>query len=128
MSIERPQLPSSRPVTLHTIDHGPVTVDCPAWCIGHGWQRDVGRNDIVHRSVRVKAHTDTYSHGIQSVLGAWLSWAPFVDLVPRVAVEVDLTGDFEAEEVYHVAGVLRTAASRLEQVAGQAIHLRGEVR
>ncbi|WP_405671519.1 hypothetical protein OG848_08330 [Streptomyces canus] len=116
-------------VTLQTIDHGPVTFECPPWCIGHGWQvgAGIGRNDIVHNSVRVKASADTFSHGYDTVLRTWMAWAPFVDLVPRVAVELDLTGDFEAEEVTHLAGVLRTAAGRMEKVAAEAIRARGEV-
>ncbi|MDF2712327.1 MAG: hypothetical protein K0R62_7979 [Nonomuraea muscovyensis] len=115
-----------RTVVLMTIDHGPVEVECPAWCIGHGWQigRHIGRNDITHNSVRVKAASDTYSHGYWTLLRAWMTWAPFVELVPRVAIELDLDGDFEAEEVDHLAGVLRTAATRLELVASSAIQAR----
>ncbi|WP_329240541.1 DUF6907 domain-containing protein [Streptomyces canus] len=118
-----------RTITLTTVDHGPVTFDCPGWCIGHGWQvgAGIGRNDITHNSVRVKAAADTYSHGYETVLRTWMSWAPFVELVPRVAVEVDLTGDFEAEEISHLAGVLRTAATRMEGVAAEAIQMRGEL-
>lgn len=118
-----------RTVVLQTKDHGQVEFDCPDWCIGHGWQvgRYIGRNDIVHNSVRVKAATDTYSHGYWTLLRVWMTWAPFVELVPRVAVELDLDGDFEAEEIGHLAGVLRTAATRMEQVAAQAIAVRGDV-
>jgi hypothetical protein len=59
-----------RTVTLPTIDHGLVTFDCPNWCIGHGWQvgQGIGRNDITHNSVRVKAAADTFSYGIQSLM------------------------------------------------------------
>ncbi|MEV7976221.1 hypothetical protein [Streptomyces sp. NPDC086519] len=117
-----------RRVTLDTIDHGPVTFDCPAWCVGHGWQvgAGIGRNDISHNSVRVKVIADTYSYGVQTPLRTWMSWAPFVDLVPRVVVDLELQGEYEAEEVSHLAGVLRTAAARLETVAAETIRLRGE--
>ncbi|MGW4434710.1 DUF6907 domain-containing protein [Streptomyces sp. NPDC004596] len=114
-----------RTVTLETIDHGPVTFEEPPWCIGHHWQQDIGRNDITHRSVRVKAPADTYSYGMQQLLQVWMSWAPFVELVPRVAVVLDLLGEYEAEEITHLAGVLRTAAARMEMVAAEAIALRG---
>ncbi|MFV0136361.1 DUF6907 domain-containing protein [Streptomyces sp. HMX87] len=119
----------SRTVVLETIDHGPVEFTCPSWCIGHGWQvgAGIGRNDIVHNSIRVKASSDTYSHGYATVLRTWMTWAPFAELVPRVSVEVDMQGDYEAEEITHLAGVLRTAANRMEQVAAQAIQLRGEI-
>jgi hypothetical protein len=118
-----------RTVVLDTIDHGPVEFDCPAWCIGHGWQvgAGIGRNDITHNSVRVKAAADTFSYGIQSLMRVWMSWAPFAELVPRVVVELDLQGEYEAEEITHLAGVLRTAAGRMERVAAEAIQLRGEV-
>jgi hypothetical protein len=42
-------------------------------------------------------------------------------------VELDLQGEYEAEEITHLAGVLRTAAVRMEKVAAEAIRLRGEV-
>lgn len=116
----------NRTIVLATIDAGPVEVDEPSWCVGHAWQRDIGRNDITHRSVPVTATADTYSYGAQSVLKAWMSLAPFVELVPRVVVELDLQGEYEAEEVAHLAGVLRTAAARIEAVAAEAIRLRGE--
>ncbi|MEU2288061.1 hypothetical protein ABZ614_40175 [Streptomyces sp. NPDC013178] len=119
----------TRIVTLDTLDHGPVTVECPAWCVGHGWQMGagIGRNDIVHNSIRVKAASDTFSHGYVTVLRTWMTWAPFTELVPRVSVEVDMQGDYEAEEVSHLAGVLRTAATRMEKVAAEAIRLRGDL-
>ncbi|MER5468028.1 hypothetical protein [Streptomyces sp. NPDC002685] len=118
-----------RTVTLNTMDYGPVTFECPAWCIGHGWQPDgeIGRNDIAHNSVRVKAAADTYSQGLQSLMRVWMTWAPFAELVPRVSVVLDLHGDFEAEEITHLAGVLRTAAARMERVAAEAILIRGDV-
>lgn len=116
----------ARTVVLETIDHGEVEVVCPPWCIGHGWQigRHIGRDDITHNSVRVKAASDTYSQGYQTILRVWMSWAPFLELVPRVVVEVDVDGTYEAEEVGHLAGALRTAAARLELVAAQAIQAR----
>lgn len=118
-----------RLVTVDTVDHGQVTVECPAWCIGNGWQvgRGVGRNDIAHNSVRVKAAIDTYSTDHLSFMAARITWAPFVELVPRVFVELDLAAEMEAEEVTHLAGVLRTAATRLESVAAEAIRMRGDV-
>ncbi|MFE7648655.1 DUF6907 domain-containing protein [Streptomyces phaeoluteigriseus] len=118
-----------RTVALQTIDHGEVAFTEPTWCVGHGWQAGagIGRNDITHNSVRVKAGAATEAHGWVPMMSAQISWAPFVELVPRVVVELDLVGEFEAEEVTHVAGALRTAASRIERVAAEAIRLRGEV-
>ncbi|MFH8799676.1 DUF6907 domain-containing protein [Streptomyces sp. NPDC017936] len=120
---------SARTVALETIDHGLVVFEEPAWCVGHGWQMGagIGRNDITHNSVRVKAAADTYSYGVQTLLCVHTSWAPFVELVPRVVVELDLAGEYEAEEITHLAGVLRTAATRMERVAAETIRLRGEI-
>lgn len=127
VSAPRPELPASRPVTLETIDHGPVTVDCPAWCIGHHWQQDMGRDDITHRSVRVKTGTVTESRGWLPMLTAWVSWAPFREIVPVISLVLDAEGDLVAEDGHRVAEGLRLAASRIEQLATEVIRLRGDV-
>jgi hypothetical protein len=118
-----------RTVTLNTMDHGPVTFECPSWCIGHGWQPDgqIGRNDIAHNSVRVKAGTETDGHGWVPMLAARISWAPFAELVPVVSVEMFLGHDFSAEEISQVVAGLQTAQRRLERLAAEAIRLRGEI-
>lgn len=113
-------------VTITTIDHGPVTVAEPSWCIGHHWQRDIGRSDICHRSVRVKSGVDLDARGRLPLLTAHVSWAPFRELVPVVTLLLDVEGDFAAEDSLRVAEGLRLAAARLEQVAAEAIRLRGE--
>ncbi|MGY1579771.1 DUF6907 domain-containing protein [Streptomyces sp. MN13] len=120
---------SLRTVTLETIDHGPVTFDCPSWCIGHAWQvgAGIGRNDITHNSVRVKAGVDTESHGWLPLMNAWVTWAPFVELVPVVAVELSVQADFPAEDVTHLMSGLDTVQRRLAVVAAEAIRLRGEI-
>ena len=119
----------SRTVTLETIDHGPVEFDEPSWCIGHGWQlgAGIGRNDITHNSVRVKAGAETEAHGQVPLMSAQVSWAPFAELVPVVTVELELQHDFPAEDIAHVCEGLRTAAARLEQVAAETIRLRGDI-
>lgn len=119
--------PSSRRVSVDTIDHGLVEVDEPAWCIGHAWQRDIGRDDITHRSVRVKTGTVTESRGWLPMLTAWVSWAPFRELVPVISLVLDAEGDLAAEDGRHVAEGLRVAASRIERLAADAIRLRGDV-
>lgn len=120
---------ATRTVTLNTMDHGPVTFECPAWCIGHGWQPDggIGRNDITHNSVRVKATADTETTGPLPLMTAWVSWAPFIELVPRVALELYVQSDFEAEDIYQLTRGLRVAGMRLEKLAAEAIRLREDV-
>jgi hypothetical protein len=125
-----PPFEVARTLTLDTLDHGPVTFDCPTWCIGHHWQEGaiVGRDDITHRSVRVKAGTVTESRGWLPMLTVWVSWAPFVELVPVISLVLDAEGDYPAEEGPRIAEGLRLAASRIEQLATEALRLRGEQR
>ncbi|MFF7973851.1 DUF6907 domain-containing protein [Streptomyces sp. NPDC007905] len=115
--------------TLDTIDHGPVEVECPPWCIGHGWQvgAGIGRNDITHRSVRVKAGTVTDADRWLPMLAACISWAPFRELVPVISLVLDAEGDYQAEDGRHIAEGLRVAACRIEALATEAIRLRGEI-
>ncbi|MER6402983.1 hypothetical protein ABT269_05505 [Streptomyces viridosporus] len=118
-----------RTVTLDTLDSGPVTFDCPAWCIGHAWQEGaiVGRNDITHRSVRVKAGTVTETRDWLPMLTAWVSWAPFAELVPVISLVLDAEGDYQAEDGARIAEGLRLAASRIERIATEALRLRQDV-
>lgn len=42
-----------RPVTVPTIDHGPLSLTCPAWCAGHDtrvpqYQADLSHNGAEH--------------------------------------------------------------------------------
>ncbi|MET8947444.1 hypothetical protein ABZX30_28845 [Streptomyces sp. NPDC004542] len=119
----------TRAVTLETMDHGLVEVECPPWCIGHGWQigAGIGRNDITHRSVRVKTGTVTETREWAPLLAVWVSWAPFRELVPVISLVLDAEGDYQAEDGRHLAEGLRLAASRIEALATEAIRLRGEV-
>ncbi|MFF7854127.1 DUF6907 domain-containing protein [Streptomyces sp. NPDC007904] len=120
----------SRTVTVDTVDHGQVQLDEPVWCIGHGTEMgvEVHRDDITHNSVRVKAGAVTESKGWVPMLTAYISWAPFRELVPVISLVLDAEGDFPAEDGRNVAEGLRVAASRIEQIATEAIRLRGEVR
>ncbi|MES9523125.1 DUF6907 domain-containing protein [Streptomyces capoamus] len=114
---------------LDTIDHGRVEVTCPPWCVGHGWQLGggIGRNDITHRSVRLKAGTYTGDDWWLELLTAYVSWAPFRELVPVISLELSAEGDFQAEDGRHIAEALRLAACRVEALATEAIRLRGEI-
>lgn len=116
-------------VTLNTMDHGPVTFECPAWCIGHGWQPDgeIGRNDIAHQSVRVKAGIETEGHDWLSLLEARITWAPFSELVPTVYVRMDVAEQLSAEEIPSFNRGLETVIRRLEQLSTEAIRLRGQL-
>ncbi|WP_328746353.1 hypothetical protein OHT57_12580 [Streptomyces sp. NBC_00285] len=115
-------------VTLDTVDHGEVTVPEPAWCIGHSWQPNPHRADITHNSTRVKAAATTDGAGRVHLLHAAISHAPHLEIRPHPVVSVDLgcTDDFAAEDIPQLAEGLRSAARVLENVAAEAIRLRGE--
>ncbi|MEH0543282.1 hypothetical protein QA802_09410 [Streptomyces sp. B21-105] len=122
-------LAEPRTIALDTVDHGRVELDEPAWCVGHGLEmgRPVYRHDLTHNSVRVKAGAVTEAHGWVPMLNARISWAPFLELVPVVTLELSVQHDFPAEDVAHVVQGLADCIKRLEQVAAEAIRLRGEV-
>lgn len=119
----------SRTIVLNTLDHGLVELDEPSWCVGHGLEmgRPVYRHDLTHNSVRVKAGAVTEAHGWVPMMNAQISWAPFVELVPVVTLELSVQHDFPAEDVAHVVQGLADCIKRLEQVAAEAVRLRGEV-
>jgi hypothetical protein len=117
-------------VTLDTVDRGDVTVPEPAWCIGHSWQPNPHRADITHNSTRVKAAATTDDAGRVHLLKAYISHAPYLELQPEphpiVSVALECTDDFAAEDIPQLAEGLRSAARVLENVAAEAIRLRGE--
>lgn len=119
-------------VTLETFDHGEVTVPEPAWCIGHSWQPNPHRVDITHNSTRVKAAAMTDGAGRVHLLHAYISHAPHLEVRPEphpiVSVQLECTEDFAAEDIPRLAEGLRSAARVLENVAAEAIRLRGEGR
>lgn len=112
---------------MDTLDAGPVEVAEPAWCVGHHGQHKPYRDDVTHNSARVKASAYTASRGLVEVMACRISWAPFQEAAPRVAVDVAIEHDFEAEDIAKVAQALRVAAMRLETVAAEAVRLRGEL-
>lgn len=116
-------------VTIETVDAGDVTVPEPAWCIGHSWQPNPHRVDITHNSTRVKAAATTDGAGRVHLLHAYISHAPLLETVPEphpiVSVQLECTEDFAAEDIPQLAEGLRSAARVLENVAAEAIRLRG---
>ncbi|MFD7995858.1 DUF6907 domain-containing protein [Streptomyces mexicanus] len=118
-----------RTVSLETVDHGLVELDEPAWCIGHGTEMGVPvyRDDITHNSVRVKAGAVTETHDWVPMLTAYISWAPFREIVPVISLILDMEHDFAAEDGRRVAEGLRVAASRIEDIAAEAIRLRNDI-
>lgn len=117
-------------VTLHTFDQGDVTVSEPAWCIGHSWQPNPYRADITHNSTRVKASAMTDGAGRVHLLHANISHSPHLEIQPEphpvVSVQLECTEDFAAEDIPQLVEGLKSAERVLENIAAEAIRLRGE--
>jgi hypothetical protein len=128
--VRRPPRYGDGTVTLETFDHGDVTVPEPAWCIGHSWQPNPHRADITHNSTRVKAAAMTDGAGRVHLLHAQISHAPHLEIRPEphpiVSVQLECTEDFAAEDIPQLIEGLKSAGRVLENVAAEAIRLRGE--
>ncbi|MGW2292299.1 DUF6907 domain-containing protein [Streptomyces phaeochromogenes] len=82
-----------RTVTVSTVDHGPVTLPEPSWCMGH--HEDGGsRVDIQHEGLETTLTLPTRS-GPVAHLTATLESRPFVDdpFLRGVFVNVGIDGD-----------------------------------
>lgn len=111
-------------VTVNTLDHGPVTVPCPMWCVGE--HPDGGhRVDIAHYGVDHHIKVNTI-HGPRDVLTAVLAQYPFTDrptAAPGNALHVSvqlLDGDsypFDVAGLHQLAAELVDAATRVQRIA-----------
>lgn len=108
-----------RTVTVPTLDHGPVTIPEPAWCIGHEGLHPEYRVDLDHRGPTLEL--DFGDHGLWNAL---LVQAPFVTLSSReTGIHVEQLGyaktldpaglDALADALVEHAAQLRTLARQL---------------
>lgn len=117
-----------RTVTVETVDHGPVTVTCPSWCLGV--HPDGGyRVDITHAGRVMEFEADT-SRGPVVVLLAALELRPFTELPPGpvVFVNVEIGGDWYPSspgQLESLAAALVGHAARLHGLAERLAELRG---
>ncbi|MGW1616559.1 DUF6907 domain-containing protein [Streptomyces sp. NPDC002285] len=105
-----------RTVTVNTLDHGPLTLTCPAWCtVEH--DDDVHRVDVSHDGTE-----HVIAPGGREVLRALLTQAPFsnVDRTAGLYVEVaDLAGTRTPDEVEQLADALVESAEQLRALGRQ---------
>ncbi|MFG2759497.1 DUF6907 domain-containing protein [Streptomyces wuyuanensis] len=95
-----------RTVTVPTIDHGPLTLDCPDWCVGHD-RRPQYRTDVTHYSPE-----HLLTHDGQPLLVVVLAQAPFTETGSReVGAYVEQTG---ASGTYSPVGLDALAATLVE--------------
>ncbi|GGV77482.1 hypothetical protein GCM10010294_45080 [Streptomyces griseoloalbus] len=108
-----------RSITLPTIDHGPVTLPEPSWCIGHAGDLPEHRADILHRGPDV-----SLTFRGQHITDACLVQAPFstIDVpelgsrTPGVSVSV-IARTLDPAGLYELAAALDGYADRLRTLA-----------
>jgi hypothetical protein len=107
-----------RTVTVHTVDHGPVTFTCPPWCVAA--HQDGGhRADVSHDGLKVPL---TFNG--RTVGHALISQAPYAELSTRevqgfVVVTYDEDHGFDPAGLYDLAAAMDTHADRLRDLADQ---------
>lgn len=101
-----------RTITLHTADHGPVTIPEPSWCVSHETLPGDLRADIVH----LGPDTVLTFRG-RELSTASLAQAPFgKDTTPGVSVSL-IGRTLDARAVYELAAALDGYADRLRDLA-----------
>lgn len=105
-------------ITVHTGDHGPVTIPEPAWCIGTHMEVAY-RSDITHIGPDAKVTVGT-SQGPRELLTMFLTQSPYTILAPGSDVYV---GVHLADGEHYSYGV-----NGLEQLAEDLVKAAGRVR
>lgn len=106
-------------VTVETVDHGPVQLAEPSWCVAA--HVDVKyRADIEHQGADVPAFIDTPCHGQVPTLTASFVQRPFSERDRRPLVALDLGDDWHemaAPDLDAAAAVLVEHAATLRRLA-----------
>lgn len=106
-----------RTVTVPTVDHGDVTLTCPAWCSGHADHRpDTYRADILHTGPDVALVFQGHDIGDAS-----LAEAPFAELPGGgLGVSVSLLSrTLDPVALYDFAATLDSYTDRLRDLADE---------
>jgi hypothetical protein len=120
----------SRLITLPTLD-GPVTLTCPAWCVGHADHRpDTHRADILHTGPDIVLAF----HG-QHITAASLTESPFAERVtpglggrtPGVSVSA-IGRTLDPVAVYELAARFDGYADELRGLGDQLAEVLGGAR
>lgn len=111
----------TRTVTIPTVDHGDVEVECPEWCTGDYHQAAGHRVDITHTSPETEL-TVPVPGGAAVLLRVDLELRPFTERPPRntVFASVEVDGDRYAcdpEQLDTIARGLVEAATQLRSFA-----------
>lgn len=115
-------------LTVPTIDHGDVTLSCPAWCVaGHSYPRGVAQTDICHEGEPVWAlsHTEEYGEsGHAEVSFAQWPFSSRPDTVLSVEAE-DGNLELGPAGARKVAQAFRKHADTIDLMADQLDGIRG---
>ncbi|MEU0069520.1 hypothetical protein ABZ027_08245 [Streptomyces sp. NPDC006332] len=110
-----------RTVTLHTSDHGDVTLPEPSWCVGHPDQRAEYKVDVSHDGPE-----HVIAPGGRETFTAFLTQAPFSDVDRSIGLHVevaDLTGTCTPDEVEQLADDLVESVEQLRVLGRQLADL-----
>lgn len=112
-----------RTVTVPTVEHGPIRLACPAWCLGHD-QALQHRADIAHAGTE---HWLTFEG--ETLLTAALSQDPYATNTEarRTGLYVEQTGyaaTLDPAEVRQLAAALTLHAMHLRTLAEQLAAIR----
>ncbi|MDX3458414.1 hypothetical protein PV396_41875 [Streptomyces sp. ME02-8801-2C] len=112
-------------VTLDTLDHGRVTVDEPAWCIGHAGEPVGYRADITHKGRVVAAEVET-DWATFELLPARISWAPFGELQPEPYPVADIEDlpPLDPDQLRELAAEVALHAGRLYRLSNELDRIR----
>ncbi|MGC9536550.1 DUF6907 domain-containing protein [Streptomyces sp. UG1] len=116
-----------RTVTVHTLDHGPVTFTCPTWCASTHDDEDGGyRTDISHDTpeIQLTVNGRTVGHAL-------ISQAPYAERGTRavqafVTVTYGEDGGYSPAGMYDLAAAMDGHADRLRDLADQLARILAE--
>ncbi|MBL3670181.1 hypothetical protein JL475_30220 [Streptomyces sp. M2CJ-2] len=121
-----------RVVVLDTLDSGEVTVPEPAWCVGHDDDTVGYLADITHNGATTTVAAVTARYGHLPVMDARITQAPHgqqqPELLPLLAIRVDVDATVDLEDGRHLTQALRAAAVRIDRALDEVARLRGERR
>ena len=117
-----------RTITLHTADHGEITIPEPAWCIGHPNHRpDDQRADILHQGPDVALVFRGHDIGDAALVQSPFSTLEIPELcssTPGVSVSL-ISRTLDPVGLYDFAATLDGYADRLRDLADQLHALLG---
>ncbi|MFJ4879335.1 DUF6907 domain-containing protein [Streptomyces sp. NPDC088745] len=117
-----------RTVTVHTVDHGPVTIPEPTWCVGEH-EAEAYRVDIEHQGAETVATVETACHGPVPVLSMALVQRPFSSTETRVMAAVYVDGEWHEFDAAGLNGLIATiwrfAVDDMPRMAARLVKLNG---